>query len=595
MLTFRCTIDSIMLPSIFDHTFLRKALGKDRRCEYCDGDVEDLSLSDLRELQKNDLGSDHKNSHNGILGLEQSHLDGENFLPQLEEHVDGKFSKTFCGKKRKLRGQKDVCLSKKRTGSSSKSQENPQNPFKFVHDLVPIDTAAERTLVSETKIKHKTERRSYSDTNKSYDSDESQDSNLDIWLENIASLLGAGHKTKQSRKTSLAPSLSSESNSASSISSFSGSVAKLSTQQSSSQIDHCGLSSTSNSNIGPISSLSMQSMTNLIDIPPGKRFGLKVLKINCQTTHIGEVILEHSRGWIEVNMNGKLKKFRPRDFVIAPDNYNFGDFVDVTSLTQKKRALSSPPKSRNINASCEVAMKGKKLRRNLLDSSCSSSTGIKYSRKPLHEMPSNHLFYWCCKDCTMINTYSRDKCSACESKMSISCKQSVLLQIVSNAVIAASTVDEAISMIPEFHLPAIRKSVIHTVFNIHRKKFNGQKITTDTSQYDIDSIFYWICSYCTVRNSFKRSTCSVCKSKKDSISPLSALLDIATRISSKARCVEEAMTLLPLEHKLAIPQEIFSSLITCVAMIGKKHNKWQYQRPRAPGVEYCTFHIADCL
>lgn len=157
-------------------------------------------------------------------------------------------------------------------------------------------------------------------------------------------------------------------------------------------------------------------------------------------------------------------------------------------------------------------------------------------------------------------------------------------------MIAAPTVDEAISMIPEFHLPAIRKSVIHTVFNIHRKKFNGQKITTDTSQYDIDSIFYWICSYCTVRNSFKRSTCSVCKSKKDSISPLSALLEIATRIASKARCVEEAMTLLPLEHKLAIPQEIFSSLITCVAMIGKKHNKRRCLRPRAPGVEYCTFH-----
>ena len=33
-----------------------------------------------------------------------------------------------------------------------------------------------------------------------------------------------------------------------------------------------------------------------------------------------------------MNMNGKLKKFRPRDFVIAPDNYNFGDFVDVLSL-----------------------------------------------------------------------------------------------------------------------------------------------------------------------------------------------------------------------------------------------------------------------
>lgn len=78
----------------------------------------------------------------------------------------------------------------------------------------------------------------------------------------------------------------------------------------------------------------------------------------------------------------------------------------------------------------------------------------------------------------------------------------------------------------------------------------------------------------------------------DGATECSTLLKIAREAARDARSVEDALSLVPVEHVPAIPEEIMNSLVTCIA---ETKGRRRCLRPKLPGLDYCTIHCAPAL
>uniref|UniRef100_A0A7S4SER4 Uncharacterized protein n=2 Tax=Ditylum brightwellii TaxID=49249 RepID=A0A7S4SER4_9STRA len=364
----------------------------------------------------------------------------------------------------------------------------------------------------------------------------------------------------------------------------------------------------------------------LSNVTPGNRHGAKVFHVKDRRRRIGEILLEHPGGWVEANINGSIKKSRASNFVVVPDNYNSGDLASTavspqnygresncTVISKSKYAskqqndkAKATPKNCNIPLEQTYLPQSESSQKesrqdNQRSHNCNSFPTNTSPIKPKHRnadtgLTLETLFYWCCYQCTMINAFLRVKCDACGTRKSGKTIRSALLQIAEDAVgLEIKSVKKALESIPPIHQPAIPEVIIRKLVASKWPKTIQPKDSSPEPSSEVESYFYWMCGFCTMKNLFKKSKCGTCcQRRKQSVS--SALLKIAEKAAREARTTSECIQFIPFEHRPAIPESVIASLITCIFIIGKRTtNQRRCLRPKAQGVDYCAFHCDPLL
>lgn len=329
------------------------------------------------------------------------------------------------------------------------------------------------------------------------------------------------------------------------------------------------------SSISSCDSLTNESLVLLMNVKAGKRHGLKVFNIQDTKRTVGEVLMEHPYGWIEVVMSGDVKKGRARNYAVVPNHYETGDKVDLniplpddTLKIIKSDTSQCPLKDCSIESSnCQTELSP------LEKSQTTSSTEYKIS--------IDNLFYWRCT-CEAINNYKMANCNICGSERNESCSLSALLDIAEHAVRKSSNYETVVEAIPLIHRAAFPKEVLTSLLP------NAQLSEISPPPSRLDSYFYWNCRSCTMANSYKRVTCKACHLKKDSRTHSSILLEIAKEAALNAYSLEDALEAVLPVHKPAIPEIVLNSLVTCSFIISK--GKRRCLRQKAPGSDYCHLH-----
>uniref|UniRef100_A0A7S4N6T5 Uncharacterized protein n=1 Tax=Odontella aurita TaxID=265563 RepID=A0A7S4N6T5_9STRA len=593
--------------------------GKDRRCRYTDGDMEDLSLVDLNELALASCDRnkrDEKPAHAPEKKRKHSHQPDREKLStkNAAERKPKKKKKTSSGcDKRTDRNSADA----KHVNTEANNSTTPDH-FSTMNELVPIDMAAEATLVQDDAANGK-QSRSISDKLSDISSDKGDEYETDMWLTKVASMLGAGLPSGSQK-----------------LDAFGGKTPRSGQSQSMDTLTKCSSlpsreelispqppSILDPNSTSPSSSVSIDCLISLTDIKRGVRHGIKVFQLNDPGRLVGEVIVEHTNGYVEVALKGSLVKDRVGSFVVAPDESSVGDQVSAYiplpprliklmknySPTQGSKAPGaststvtgtdssskeccshhhSPPPEATFP---EKKHKFSKVPVRLPSKQAKDAPEKLCSPSPIAEsaLSVDSLFYWCCDRCTMKNQYLRTRCKACQKRKGASTKRSALLKIASAAVAAAESEHEARQLIPVEHNEVIPNLILSQLFSASQGHTDKFSVCSDVKN-DVDSYFYWICGSCTRRNSYRRMRCESCEVAKRSQAIPSALLDIALSATQDARTTEEGIASIPLHHKPAIPVTVIASLITCIAMAGRKPHQRRCLKPRLPGRDYCATH-----
>ena len=153
-------------------------------------------------------------------------------------------------------------------------------------------------------------------------------------------------------------------------------------------------------------------------------------------------------------------------------------------------------------------------------------------------------------------------------------------------------------MIPIFNRDAVPIIVLFGLISLRERKDvpDVASQACPPAPTNLDPYFYWICGFCTLKNSYRRPKCSGCQQRKAGGSAASAVLAIAINASEKAHNVSEAINAIPIEERRSIPDAVLSSLITCIAIVGSRRSELHRCRnAKAPGVDYCSYHCNDPL
>lgn len=245
---------------------MNTARGKDRRCIYSDGDVEDLSIQEITALvNKANASADNPSSLKVkpmvLKSKESNHSKVcENSAPKLNEHYDKHQSpnKKPCSKKRNLQVQDGP------KNKFSRSEEDQSEALFDSPDNVPIDEAAEATMMSDIATR----------TRKAQPEDDEQDERMtDIWLEQIASRFVRSKCKPTVAKRQSIQGLS--------VDSWSGSPdsGKLCYNAT----EGCDSPSPATSGIEE------NALCYVTDLKPGSRFGFKVFHVEDKSRVVGEV------------------------------------------------------------------------------------------------------------------------------------------------------------------------------------------------------------------------------------------------------------------------------------------------------------------
>jgi hypothetical protein len=227
------------------HSVLNKSIsvaqGKDRRCVYSDGDVEDMSMLELYELSRT--------------GKEQR---------------GGKMKKTSSGEHQPNKRAEDSSQrGRKRNSRTSdppkpkilKARQGHTEPLFESSEIVPIDEAAEATLVTASVAKGLTEQP---------EEDENDERMTDMWLEQIASrfVKSKGNKGMTQKNKS-----------------------HVDTGRPGCNAPAEGIHNTSSPNSPKANTSTSSGLQSLADMKTGSRFGAKVFHIDDPLRVVGEVRL----------------------------------------------------------------------------------------------------------------------------------------------------------------------------------------------------------------------------------------------------------------------------------------------------------------
>jgi rubrerythrin len=198
------------------------------------------------------------------------------------------------------------------------------------------------------------------------------------------------------------------------------------------------------------------------------------------------VLLEHSSGWLELNVgSGESKKGRISHYIAVPRSYNVGD-VGPTIEIVKQESVSV---------------------QKMKDTAKKRDIGTADAKLSFHD-----VIYWFCGPCQTRIVFDSNVCPSCQrSKMEPSSIKSVLLEIAENICIAHDN-QETLPLLPALYRKCIPDEVLGRV----QKALQGRKneATHDSAfYYELDNLFYWQCNECTMTNSFRRWSCLACKKK----------------------------------------------------------------------------------
>jgi len=366
-----------------------------------------------------------------------------------------------------------------------------------------------------------------------------------------------------------------------------------------------------------------------------------LIHVNNSSLLFLQVILEHLHGRIEAIINGEVVTGRSNLFVLAPVSDSIGDKVD-TSLPLPKRLAKFSPSGNPVGREMSKSVPSKKIKSmktagtenpkvnphpihilaNPIGYKSQLQTNLKghimiseknneaktkkgfvtsrpstkiqsgsiSTKKKKVEEPKVHLdlfFYWTCSKCTINNPYHKNRCVCCSSRKSGDEILSPLLQIADNAIFSATTVEEALQLIPFEEHSSIPTIVLATIMRLKPPP----KAKSQSSALSLKDFFKWVCIKCTAINSYTDHKCLVCERFRNLSCKSSKLLDIALKAVHASHTVKDAMLSIPTVHQMSVPESVLESLMTCCEIIGRKKNeKRRCFRTRAEGKLFCSLH-----
>ena len=549
-----------------------------RRCfrNHVDGKDENAAFTEERIARLKSIGF--------VFNPIKSHSECEKFLKSIDATPyiddDAKPKKTKSGRQTKQPRKADEIYSYEHTqrmhaNKKARVVEDPSSPDKkgrllsSSFDDIPVDTAAELFSFNAAAAASAGE-----DSDKE-DSGEGSDGDDNKWLEKVAASLGANTSNLQ-QKGVARPVYRSRST----ASSMEGSVQTLKPSAITSSRLPTTITCTSDKKASgkydgdtfnqPLQSLSesadgegLAPLPLLSEIAEGDRHKCLVYHKNDSKRIVMEVIMEQNTTQVMLAVDGKLKQFRAKElFVVPPDQFEVGDTV---------------PKSRTTAHTV-----GKKPK---------SSQGEK---KP-PALSVDHLFCWFCESCDSNNKVFAAVCDSCGEARTDKSKRSILLQIAEKAVEDKSqTVEEAMESIPFPERASIPGELVENLL----AKLSGESTTDlnfEPSFKSVSDYFYWMCGSCTMKNSYKRTTCSACAQGK-SLAEQSPLLEIATKAANGCQTTDEALSNVPQREKLLMPRVVMNALVTCAYMIeGQNGQQRRCLKKKKRGFDYCEGHIHPSL
>jgi len=499
-----------------------------RRVVYTDGDSEDLSLSDLKILAR----------------LYPKRLTEELAKAQVLEvkSQNKKDSKVINQKSRP--SHESIAISEQATATEAWDKLDEVGEFEKANELLPpVDMAAESTL----KL-YMDERRKKTGSDLSSDEEE--------WLSEVAvGFLKPSKSSRSQKKDTKNNELP---------------IANIEKDK----VDNTPLEAKATMGKEKVlKSSDLLRLRSLANVSKGERHGCRVVKVKLADDKIvvvGEVILEHKGGWVEVIDGKVVRKGRVGDYRVVPSDYTVGECIVIDN---DKSTLSSESTQQTHLSSPRMSV------------APSSSVYI----EPKIALES--LFYWKCHRCFCTTFFLRTTCGKCNthrsSKESI---PSALLNIAEVACDNASTLDEAYHLIPAIHRSAIPQHVLVQCID-KIQSHSQEKVSSNRNSHTpllAGSYFYWNCGYCTYKNSYKIHKCKCCGHKRNNLAEFSVLFDIVRKAAKTAVNVDEAMAKIPSLHAPAIPRGVMNSLVTCIASTSKDNRRCL--RMKLPGSDFCTIH-----
>ena len=550
---------------------------KNRRCKYEDGDVEDLSMSQLHYLyhqaqkKKKQQGKAKASSSStvgtsGPGGVDNSSNNRPKKKPRKQTSGVG------GAKKKQAKGHTTSS-----TKQSSRQQEQSDDIFANLESFCPKDQGAEATLALKSSARASSGAASESGGGGEADDGAKEETETGAWLAKVAVALGAsshgggssrggggGARKRSSNQTT--PSVSARSMSppppkfagAATTGAIGGASAAASASGSASRNNTpvpfaSGVVTASGGGTGkfvvprssfPSSSVSMECLTSLADIAQGKRHNTRVFRADDRKRIVGEVIMEHGGGYVEAIIDNHQEKGRLRAYVVAPEKFKVGDRVPAhfplperpvggkgrkSGRSSKVNDGAFPQLCQQINPnasmsrSSSVSVEIPSKRSSMTSTSAASlraKTASPNSSPRKEKISVNDLFYWCCGDCTMANPYDKPNCSVCGEKRKAGATQSPLLEVAADAVAEATSVDEAKDRIPTFNAYAIPDAILSYLLSL---KADDGKVGSlaDSSRKpceppstNLNDYFYWVCGFCSLKNRFWHNKCNVCKKRR---------------------------------------------------------------------------------
>jgi len=561
-----------------------------------------LSFSEekTRMLMSLDFDFNPKGSHPKSEEYLQKMKSGQQFL---EESDDDSFElSTKSGRNIKKPRKLDESPSYEYTQPTNKKARmmeppSPDNRARLFSSFseIPLDTAAISTLTAVAGSSRDTHARHRVGGEGEGEEEEDDDKE---WLESVAASLGAG--TRQ--KSYVRPAYRST-NSSLDGQWYKPSAKMVPTRKSSSlKSDSASMCSSTNTGISekkgndgelkqpPESVLvpqpsspqpsadivSYESLPLLNEIAEGGRHERLVFCKNDPKCLIGESILEHNSTWVSVSIDGELKKLRASQLVVVPsDKFEVGDNgppPPPPMSTQKKASKKSPSKS------AKTKMNEKKFSAQAIDS----------------------LFCWFCEACddkpvSMLEA----TCQSCNNPREDESKTSILLEIVDRAVDVfddETTISEVMQSIPLSERPSIPEHLVKHLLDMLSGKIRR---TAAPFQFkpstNIDDYFYWFCGACTMKNNYRRKTCSACAQGMN-LADRSPLLKVAEEAAKNCQTTDEALDKVPQNERLLIPRVVLDTLVTCIFIIeGRNGQTRRCRKQKKDGYDYCEGHIHPSL
>ena len=231
-------------------------------------------------------------------------------------------------------------------------------------------------------------------------------------------------------------------------------------------------------------------------IPLADRHELKVIRKNAKLRIVGEVLMSEE-SYASISICEELKQYHVNHLLVVPSNFKVGEILPK----EFAKAEESTPK-------CVIVKREK----------ATPPLQRKTSSPPSQKKPTltaEDIFCWYCSQCDARNGADTRACSSCGSLMEDTCARSALMKLVEDVIDQSSTTEEAIDRLPVKHRESIPACVVARMVALKngsaRPNSSGYSSPPCT---DVDNYYYWDCGQCTMRNNWRRTTCSVCRYEK---------------------------------------------------------------------------------